>query len=421
MFDSGNFRRFAQTPAEDGECANFARARASATQELAAGLNGIASNAAHRPPPKHAVAIPVRNETRRILACIDALAAQRDGGNQPFPVGSIHVVLLFNNCSDGSFALAKSQLARWPLAITAYDVVLPDELSHVGHARRLANHAALRDLPSDGVLFMSDADSRVPADWIACHSALVRTGCEAIAGMAELSPDDHGDIPPSLMHRSALEERYARLLDELESTIDPLAHDPWPRHYSACGANMAVRAGAMRRLDDFPDVACGEDRQLIASLERADQRVRHDTETRVLTSGRLFGRAVGGKADTLRHRVVTPEAACDERLECAATAQRRATLRAHLRSIWTQAKRSDRTFDTLAADSGLASTTLREVCAMPRFGDAWNMFESCVPGLSRLAIPPSRLALEIGRCEDLLGATRRASGRTVSRQRAVFA
>ncbi len=376
MLVSGNLRRLARTPAPARECANFARARSVALQELAAGLNGTASHAAGFLSPKHAIAIPVRNEAHRTVACLDKLAAQRDVGGQLFRGGLIHVVLLFNNCSDGSYAAVKHRLARWPMAITAHDITLPDELCHAGHARRLVNHAALRALPSDGVLFTTDADSRVPPDWITRYTTLIQDGCDAVAGMAVLSPDDHADIPASLMHRNALEERYANLLDELEAITDPLVHDPWPRHYGASGANMAVRANVLRSLHDFPATPCGEDRQLMATLERADHRVRHDTRTRVQTSGRLFGRAVGGKADTLRHRVLVPEAACDERLECAETAHHRATLRAGLRNIWQQAKPAGAAIEALASGTGLASATLRRLHDMPCFGEAWNRLEA---------------------------------------------
>lgn len=408
MQASVDSRRFATQPAETDGCANFADAEAAAMEELAAGLKETTSQARGTRPPQHAVAIPVRNEAHRIVACIDALAAQHTIQGQPFRAGQIHVVLLFNNCTDDSYALVKSRLARWPIAITAYDMVLPEELCCAGHARRLANHAALRGLPCDGVLFMTDADSRVPPDWIGRYAALIRGGCDAVAGTIELSPDDRDDIPPSLMHRIDLEARYEGLLDELESIVDPIACDPWPRHYGASGANIAVRAGAMRMLDGFPDVACGEDRRLMALLERNDHRIRHDTQTRVLTSGRLFGRAVGGKADTLRHRVLVPEAACDERLECAKTALRRAALRSRLRSLWQQPEPADVAIDALATEAGLAPASLWRLHATPHFGEAWSLLESHAAGLQRQAIHPSRLVLEIERCKEMIEALRGA-------------
>lgn len=425
MLDTDNRRGHAQAT-HAGECAAFARARDEALGELAAGLQASASHGSGHRPPAHAVAIPVRNEAHRIVACLDALAVQRDEQGRPFPAGEFHVVLLFNNCTDASYALVEQQLARWPIAITAHDINLPDGLCHAGHARRLANHVALHTLPADGVLFMTDADSQVPPNWLARHTALLRQGCEAVAGTAVLSPDDRDDIPPSLMHRSALEERYGRLLDELESRLDPLAHDPWPRHFGASGANMAVCANVLRTLDDFPHVPCGEDRQLVAMLERADRRVRHDTQNPVLTSGRLYGRAVGGKADTLRHRVLVPQALCDERLECAQDACRRASLRAQLRKLWQQPRRCQQqphpaAIDALAADTGLATRTLWLLCAMPHFGEAWHQFESSVAGLRRVPIAPSRLVHEIGRCQALLDALDGNSDVAVAAQRELTA
>jgi hypothetical protein len=422
MLASAKFHGFftrARTAAD--ECTNFALARAAAQDELAAGLHAAASNVRTSGVPRHAVAIPVRNEVHRVVACIDALAAQRDPAGQPFPFGHVQVVLLFNNCSDAGYALVRSQLACWPIAISIYDMTLPAGSCHAGHARRLANHAALSGLPADGALFMTDADSRVPPDWIARYAALLDGGCDAVAGLAQLSPDDHGDLPVSLMHRSAMEDRYANLLDELESLIDPLAHDPWPRHYSASGANMAVRADVMRTLDDFPDVPCGEDRRLNAMLERADRRVRHDTRTSVFTSGRLFGRAPGGKAETLRHRVLVPESACDERLERAETACRRATLRAMLRRLREQVDSPRAATAALAAEAGLPSDTVRQLRAGSRFGEAWNLLEILAAGLRRTSIVPSRLPAEICRCEEMIDAIRRGGDPVVASARELSA
>jgi hypothetical protein len=51
-------------------------------------------------------AIPVRDEQDRIESCLDALLAQRDMSGRPFPPGALGLVLLLNNCSDRTEAIA---------------------------------------------------------------------------------------------------------------------------------------------------------------------------------------------------------------------------------------------------------------------------------------------------------------------------
>ncbi len=114
---------------------------------------------------------------------------------------------------------------------------------------------------------------------------------------------------------SALTKQRA-LSGYLLALVDPVPHDTWPRHYNASGANIALRVDALGGVDDFPPVAGSEDRLFVGQLEAHGRRVRHDTNIRARTSGRLFGRAVGGIADTLRKRIREPATPCDPRLEC---------------------------------------------------------------------------------------------------------
>lgn len=98
--------------------------------------------------------------------------------------------------------------------------------------------------------------------------------------MVDIRPDDRSGITGGLAHRNEMEARYAVMLDEIESTIDPIRHDPWPRHFSTSGANTAVRIQAVRRLPDFPVFPCGEDKALVRALEAHDLRVRPDPDAR---------------------------------------------------------------------------------------------------------------------------------------------
>ena len=112
------------------------------------------------------VAIPVRDEEDRIEACLDALLAQRDLSGRPLPPDALGLVLLLNNCSDRTAAIARGRLAASGTPFALVDVALPPSQANAGFARRLAlDLAALwleRTDRRDGVLLTSDADSRVP-------------------------------------------------------------------------------------------------------------------------------------------------------------------------------------------------------------------------------------------------------------------
>lgn len=266
-------------------------------------------------PPRCIVAVPVRNEVDRIAACLRALAAQEGIG-----AGALGVVLFLNNCTDGT-AEAVAALApalRLPLRVIERDFAG----AQAGWARREAMEAAAawldespHETAPDGVILTTDADSRVPSDWVARNLAALAQGADAVAGTIALDAAEAARLPDALHARGRLEGAYEEALIALEAWIDPVAHDPWPRHATRSGATLAVRLPAYRAAGGMPALPLGEDRAFVAALLAADARVRHAPDIVVVTSGRLDGRAPGGAADTMRQRCETPESPCDARLE----------------------------------------------------------------------------------------------------------
>jgi hypothetical protein len=353
--------------------------------------------------PRVAVAIPVCNEVERIVHCVDALGAQRDRYGQPLAEGVLRVVLLTNGCTDGTYQVILDQLERWRIGVSVFDVSLPHAHRDAGHARHLANHAAIDLLPGkDGLLFMTDADSCAPPNWVSVYAAMLRSGHDAVMGCVDLRPDDCPELLTALKHRGELEDHYTQLLDRLECLLDPVAHDPWPRHFGASGANLAMRVEALQKIVDFPRTACGEDRLLARLLEASGCRLRHDCETKVLTSGRLFGRAAGGMADTMRLRLRMPNAPCDDRLECADHACFRARLRRALRDAFgVNGTTRPAVMATLAAfDVNIEDAPWDAGCGS--FEAFWQALEDSHPQLRRRGITPCRLVAEIERAGQLL-------------------
>lgn len=292
------------------------------------------------PPVRAVVAVPVKDEAERLEACLVALAKQRQrqtAAPQAHPFG---VLLLLNNCSDQSAALAARLRPVLPYPLQISTVTLPGHLSNAGYARRLAMDAAAAWLSAstseDGFfdecfLLTTDADSRVAPNWIDRHFRHFRDGVDAVAGFVRDDPAEHRRLPLKLRQRGHLEERYADRLTELETMLAPLPWDPWPRHSMASGASVGLRLSWYYRIGGLPLLPTGEDRALLDCLSASGARIRHCRKTVVTTSCRLIGRAHGGMAETMQERIKTPDSPCDEMLPPLWLAIRQFVLRASAR------------------------------------------------------------------------------------------
>ena len=126
------------------------------------------------------------------------------------------------------------------LLLKIIDVDFPPDRAHVGSARRLAMDLAAREAPS-GVILTTDADAVPPTIWVERNLRAVHAGADIVGGR------DHPAIRrrrrglgQAFLRRAATYSRYDALRDELASVIDPLEHDPWPRHRDHTGASIAV-------------------------------------------------------------------------------------------------------------------------------------------------------------------------------------
>ncbi|AWN46758.1 glycosyl transferase [Methylobacterium terrae] len=358
------------------------------------------------PAPRCVVAVPVRNEVDRIGACLSALAGQEEVG--PDAIG---VVLFLNNCTDGT---AEAVAALRPGLRLQLRVIERDfSGAHAGWARREAMEAAaawleetrLEEAAPDGVILTTDADSRVPPDWIARNLAALAQGADAIAGTIALDAEEAARLPDALHARGRLEGTYEALLIALEALVDPVAHDPWPRHATRSGATLAVRLSAYRAAGGLPAIPLGEDRAFVAALLRADARVRHAPDIVVVTSGRLDGRAPGGAADTMRQRCAVPESPCDPRLEPVWRALFRFAWGRRLRRLHA-AGRLDRT-RLWAPWLRIGREEARRIAGLPTLGARLAAIEAESPLLAYRALRPGALPRHIAGARGLLSGLRR--------------
>jgi hypothetical protein len=367
-------------------------------------LDGIIGGNGGGGTPRAVVAIPVKDEAERIGGCLAALAAQE--GAPGFAV-----LLLLNDCTDDSAAIARRLLPSLPFALHLLEHRLPEGRRHAGWARRLAMDAAadlLADVPPhEAVILTTDADCRVAPDWVAVNLRELAAGVELVAGQMEVDAAEAARLPPALTWRGGLEWRYEALLAELCARLDPLPHDPWPCHQATAGASLALDLATYRRIGGLPPLPLGEDRALAAAVARMDGRIRHSPDAKVTVSLRLDGRAEGGMASAIRHRAALPDSECDEFLEPLDTAIRRAGWRATLRashalhgrlggdSDWVKRLRLAPAAAAAAADAGC-------------FGEAWALIEAASPLLARHPLRPSQLAAEIERAAAVVESLRPA-------------
>lgn len=337
------------------------------------------------PIPDSVVAVPVRNEAERIAACLRAIDGQ--AGLAP---GSLGVVLFLNNCTDATEAIVAGLVPTMTVPVR----VLVENFSgaHAGWARRRAMDAAAAWLGEAGVILSTDADSRVPPDWVERNRAAMAFGADAVAGRVELDEAEAALLPPSLPARGRLEDAYDALITEAEARIDPDPHDPWPCHRTTIGATLAVTRFAYLHVGGMPEIPLGEDGAFIARLLEHGLRVRHATDVCVTISARLTGRAPGGVADTIRSRCEEPDALCDARMET--------FLRCVLRYVWRRRFRALhgaghlRTGLGWARLIGLSEDDARRIAALP-LGQAIAEAERASPRLAFRPIGPRRLPGQI--------------------------
>ncbi len=358
------------------------------------------------------IAVPVRNEAERIAACLRAIDAQE--GLAP---GRLGLVLFLNNCTDGTPEIVAGLVPGLSIPVRVIETTYAG--AHAGWARRAAMDAAaawLDEAGTSGTLLTTDADSRVPTDWVAANLAALDAGADAVAGRVELIPEEAALLPPSLPARGKLEDTYDALITEMEARIDPDPSDPWPCHRTTIGASLAVRRTAYAAVGGMPEIPLGEDGAFVAALLERGFRVRHDRAVMVWISARLSGRAPGGVADTIRSRCEEPDALCDARMEAVPRALHRYAWRARLRRLHGQGRLAHDL--AWARRLAIPEAEARRIAALPRVGEIVAAVDRASPRLTyrplmprqlpgqirlaRLVLPALRLALRLRRAKPAL-------------------
>ena len=215
------------------------------------------------------VVVPAHDEQQLLPAC---LASLRVAARHPaLERIEVHVIPVLDACSDDSGAVA-----RGALEVRARNVGVARA---AGFAAVLAREAGRA--PRELWLATTDADSTVPADWLAEQVRLASLGAEVVAGTVEVQ--DWSEQPP------VVRERFARSYGA-----------PGQGHLHVHGANLGMSAAAYLDAGGVPPLALAEDQALVDALRVRARRLVATGRIRVTTSGRRESRTTGGFADHLR-------------------------------------------------------------------------------------------------------------------------
>lgn len=226
------------------------------------------------------VVVPVHNEQQLLGAALgsleNAFADMRQGGV------SSKVTMVLDACSDASEDIVREwqrELARddVPLDVT----VVTCHAKNVGYARGLGCSTLLaqwsRVNPARIWLATTDADSRVPRDWLATQVIRHNAGADLWSGRVAVS--DWSE------HRHDTRLRWQR---DYEQETQPIH-----------GASLGFNAAAYLAVGGFMALKTGEDRALHRALVAQGSKAHYDSETRVITSARRRARAPLGFAHAL--------------------------------------------------------------------------------------------------------------------------
>lgn len=208
------------------------------------------------------VLVPAHNEEALVGDCLRSIQhAARHSALEGEPV---EILVALDSCSDDTAAICH--------ALGVRTVAL--EARCVGQARRAAADLLLQS--GARWLASTDADSRVPPDWLAAQLAC---GADVFCGTVRVS--DWLDFAPRV--------RAAFLAGEHYEDGHPHVH----------GANLGLRADAYRAVGGFPALAAHEDHGLLHALERHGYAIARHAHPAVATSARRDARARHGFGDYL--------------------------------------------------------------------------------------------------------------------------
>ncbi len=246
------------------------------------------------------VVIPAKNEAGVIARALESLARQVDREGHLLDPDCFEILLLVNNSTDNTAEVARQFRREHPsMRLEITERSYAPAQANIGHVRRELMEEASGRL-GRGVILSTDADTEVAADWIAQNLHEIAQGVDAVGGLIRLDLAGRSRLPVRIQKMQRLDNRYRTLVAWLEDQYDPLAYDPWPRHYHHFGSSLAVTVEAYRAVGGLPPEHKLEDVEFYNALIRNDRKFRHSVAVKIRTSARLEGRTAIGLAEQLQ-------------------------------------------------------------------------------------------------------------------------
>jgi hypothetical protein len=290
------------------------------------------------------VIVPVKNEAELIASCLNALANQVDLQGRELDCKRYEVILLANNCTDNSVAIARKFATEHPdFQLHIIDRVLPPSQAYIGRVRQMLMDEAYHRLAGlglagqgkqPGVIASTDGDTQVATDWIAATLLEISRGADAVGGRIVADPTSCKALDPQVKMRYLRGDRYHQLIVELESYIDGNPDDLWPRHAQHYGASLAVTAQMYRQAGGVPAVRTPEDVAFYRALLRVGARFRHSPLVQVTTSARQTVRTEGGFAAQLNEWAAMGQQHLPFVVESVGALEAKFYARRQLRDLW---------------------------------------------------------------------------------------
>lgn len=331
------------------------------------------------------VIVPVRNEAQTLVASLTALIHQVDLEGQLLDPRRYEIILLANNCSDDSAAIARSFAGQHPdIALHVVEKTLPPAQAYIGRVRQILMDEAYRRLCSlgrtRGVIASTDGDSQVSPTWIAANLYEITCGADAVGGRILTDRAERSNLDPYTRACYLRYVGYRYLIAELETYLDPNPYDSFPRHHQHYGASLAVTAEMYALAGGLPPVQTLEDVAFYRALVRVNARFRHSLLVQVITSARQIGRASVGMANQLSQWAEMGRQQQSFLIESAAAIETRFVARRQLRVIWCCAlngyQPSHPSVASLAEMLGVSAQWLVEKLTQPyTFGELFELVE----------------------------------------------
>ncbi len=284
------------------------------------------------------VVVPVRDESLYLEKSLTALAAQIDFSGKTLENSRYEILVLTNNCSDNSFRIARRfQFENESVNLHIADLNTSRNDANSGFVRRLLMQTAYERLLGNdrngGVILTTDGDSQVANNWIAANISEIKNGADAVGGRILFDPGEFAKMNSAAKRIYLIDEKYRLLSAELESHLDFLPHDAFPKHHQHFNGSFAVTTAAYRKSGGVPAVRCLEDVAFYNSLMRIDAKFRHSPTVKVYTSTRETGRTEAGLSTQIRDWINLHENGENFLVESADVLENRFEFHGRLRSL----------------------------------------------------------------------------------------